>query len=307
MNARVLQAIKESAAVPSIPQVVSRFIEIMRDPDFSYDDLVKTLSSDPGTVSEILRVSNSALFGVRQKVVSLRHALTLLGPKRTRSLLLGRYLVDVMARKKLAALDMSYFWRRSLASSVIASRFAHVMMPNLLEEAFIAALLADIGIPILAEAMPDCYGTIAAEFKPYGKSPSPEREHKAVQATHGEVSAMVLAHWTLPSVVTSAVNLHQSPPKEGGDAGAVARLLKAADALGRLLCEIPREDEVVTVCGEATALVGVDMDVVTELLPTIERDIEELASALRIDVIPTNVYALITKTVQEKLIAPASF
>ncbi|MGD2110653.1 MAG: HDOD domain-containing protein, partial [Phycisphaerae bacterium] len=89
MKASVLETIKKSAAVPSMPQVVLRFLEIMQDPGFEYRDLVKVLSADAGTVSEVLRLANSALFGVRNKVVSLQQALTLLGPKRTRSLLLG--------------------------------------------------------------------------------------------------------------------------------------------------------------------------------------------------------------------------
>ena len=123
MNRTVIEAIKKSAAVPSVPQVVTRFLEIMQDPNFEYDDLVKVLSADAGTVSEILRLVNSALFGIRHKIVSLRQALTLLGPMRTRSLLVGRYLIDTMTRKEVEGLDMRYFWRRSLASSIIAARF----------------------------------------------------------------------------------------------------------------------------------------------------------------------------------------
>ena len=122
MNARILETIKKSAAVPSMPQVVLRFLEIMQDPEFDYKDLERVLATDPGTVGEVLRLANSALFGVRNKVVSIKQALTLLGPKRTRSLLLGRYLVDTMSHRKVAGLDMSYFWRRSLAASVVASQ-----------------------------------------------------------------------------------------------------------------------------------------------------------------------------------------
>ena len=94
MNAKVADAISKSAAVPSIPQVVTRFLEVIQDPNFDYDDVVKAIGADAGTVSEILRLANSALFGVSRKVTSLRQALTLLGPRRTRSLVLGRYLVE---------------------------------------------------------------------------------------------------------------------------------------------------------------------------------------------------------------------
>jgi HD-like signal output (HDOD) protein len=306
MNANILETIKESAAVPSMPQVVSRFLEIMQDPGFDYGDLVKVLSVDPGTVSEILRLVNSALFGVRQKIVSLRQALTLLGPKRTRSLLLGRFLVDTISQKQVTGLDMSYFWRRSLASSVVASRFAEAVSPRYRDETFIAALLADIGIPILAEAMPAQYEWIVSEYAPHGACVTPEQEQDAVEVTHAQVSAMVLAYWTLPESVTNAVNLQHSSNPGDGEAATVARILNASDRIAKLLCEIPDAEDVAVVCAEATAFVDVSLDTLVKLLPTIESDIEELADVLRIDVIPSNVYALIAKSIQEKLTSPAS-
>jgi HD-like signal output (HDOD) protein len=305
MNARVLETIKKSAAVPSMPQVVLRFLEIMQDPNFDYAELVKVMSTDPGTVSEILRLANSALFGVRNKVVSTKQALTLLGPKRTRSLLLGRYLVDSLSKKKVAGLDMGYFWRRSLASSVVASHFAEEVLPRQKDEAFIGALLADIGVPILAEAMPQKYAKIVARYAPLSTRITAEQELEAVEVTHSQVSAMVLAHWTLPDAVTAAVNLHQSNHPGEGPVGTVARILHAADRIGVLLCEIPNAETIVEVCHEATSFVGVDTSLLLQLLPTIEADIEELADALRIDVIPSHVYSLIAKTVQEQL-APAA-
>ena len=306
MKENILEMIKESAAVPSMPQVVSRFLEIMRDPGFEGRDLVKVLSTDAGTVSEVLRLANSALFGVRNKVVSLQQALTLLGPKRTRSLLLGRYLVDSMSKKRIAGLDMAYFWQRSLAASLIASQFAEVLLPHRRDEASIGALLADIGIPILAEALPEGYRPIVTEFKPRGKPKSGEEELETIEVTHGQVSAMVLAHWKLPEDVTNAVNLHQSSNPGDGDVATIARVLHASDKISTLLCELPEAEEVTTVCSEATAFIGVDVGILVRLLSTIESDIEEVADALRIDVIPSKVYELVAQTVQEQLTAPAA-
>ncbi len=307
MKASILETIKKSAAVPSMPQVVLRFLEILQDPNFDYSDLVKVLSTDPGTVSEILRLANSALFGVRNKVVSPKQALTLLGPKRTRSLLLGRYLVDTLSKKRVAGLDMSYFWRRSLASSVVASHFASSVLPRQKDEAFIGALLADIGVPILAEAFPPKYAKIVARYAPHSDPITPEEELDAVEVTHGQVSAMVLSHWTLPDSVASAVNLHQSSSPGVEGVATVARILNASDRIAMLLCEVPKAEAVADVCVQATALVGVDLSMFAQLLPTIEADIEELADALRIDVIPSHVYSLIAKAVQEKLTAVVTY
>ncbi|MGD2110609.1 MAG: HDOD domain-containing protein, partial [Phycisphaerae bacterium] len=299
--ASVLETIKKSAAVPSMPQVVLRFLEIMQDPGFEYRDLVKVLSADAGTVSEVLRLANSALFGVRNKVVSLQQALTLLGPKRTRSLLLGRYLVDAMSKKQINGLDMGYFWRRSVASSVIASHLAETVLPRRRDEASIGALLADIGIAILAEAIPDGYGSLVAQFKPRGSQLCADDELEAVEVSHGQVSAMVLSHWKLPDDVTRAVNMHQSMNPGEGEIATIARILNASDQIGRLLCELPDQDEVGPVCNDAVAFIGADVSSLLTLLPTIEKDIEELADALRIDVIPSDVYALIARSIQEQL------
>ncbi len=302
MNARVLETIKKSAAVPSMPQVVLRLLEIMQDPNFDYSNLVKALSTDPGTVSEILRLANSALFGIRNKVVSTRQALTLLGPKRTRSLLLGRYLVDALSTKKTASLDMSYFWRRSLASSIVAAHIAEALAPNQRDEAFIAALLADIGVPILAEALPDKYAPIIACYRPNSAPITAEDEQDAVEVSHAEVSAMVLTHWTLPESVAGAVNLHQSANPGTGPFATIARVLNAADRIATLLCETPEKTTISDICNSAVEFVGVEMSVLLKLLPIIEREIEELADALRIDVIPGNTYAIVAKTVQDELL-----
>ncbi len=301
MKASVLETLKKSAAVPSMPQVVVRFLEIMQDPNFAYNDLVKVLSADPGTVSEVLRLANSALFGVRHKVVALHQALTLLGPKRTRSILLGRYLVDAISSKKVTGLDMAYFWRRSLATSVIASRLADNLSPRLRDEVFISGLLADIGIPILAESFPKEYGPIAARFAPNATPVEPTEEQEAVELTHSEVSAMVLAHWSLPEEVTKAVNLHQSPTPGDGSHATIARFLNTADRLSKVLCELPDDSDIATPCAEAMAFVQADTALFLRLLPTIESDIEELAQALRIDVIPPDIYATISQNLQERL------
>ena len=302
MKASVIDAIKKSAAVPSMPQVVVRFLEVIQAPDFDYDELVKVMSTDPGTVSEVLRLANSSLFGISRKVTSLRHALTLLGPSRTRALVLGRYLVGAMSSKSTAGLDMSYFWRRSLASAVVGARFADRIVPRMRDDVFISALLADIGIPILAEAFPDTYASIVARYAPLGDAFTVQDELDAVGTTHAEVSSMVLTYWSVPDLVTRAVHMqHSTSPPDDAGSGTIARILNASDRIAEVLCEVPDVAVAANVCAEAAAFVGVEPVVLIDLLAEIETDIEELASILRIDVIPSNVYALIAKAIQSQL------
>jgi HD-like signal output (HDOD) protein len=300
MNAHVIESIRKSAAVPTIPQVVTRFLEVVQDPNFRYDDVVKVLSADAGTVSEILRLANSALFGLPREVTSLRQALTLLGPKRTRSLVLGRCLVDRLNDYPYGRLDKAYFWRRSLVGSVLSARFADALAPDLREEAFVAGLLADIGVAILANALSDAYDPVVSEYRPEGRHVSEDEERGFVGATHAEVSAMILSTWGLPDPVCTAVNLHQSLTVRSTDGPQrVARILNAADRVARLLCGSPDAAETARTCAEAAAFIQVDLPTLARIVEEIETDVEQLAAVLRIDVIPDAAYVRVTKAIPQ--------
>jgi HD-like signal output (HDOD) protein len=304
MNLHVLEAIKKSAAVPSVPQVVTRFMEVIQDPDFEYDDVVKVLSADAGTVSEILRLANSALFGLSGRVTSLRQALTLLGPKRTRTLVLGRCLVDQMSKYPSGTVDAAYFWRRSLVSAVLAARLADVVARDSREEAFVSGLLADIGVAILSNALGEQYDPIATRYRPEGLPFTDDEERECVGVTHAEVSAMVLAGWGLPETICKAVNLQQSVTvKPVDEATRIARILNAADRIAALLCEIPDPEISATTCAEAMAFISVDLKTLLSILDDIEKDVDELASILRTAVIPSSAYDLIAQSVQRQLTA----
>ena len=304
MNAAVLEKIKQSAAVPSMPQVVVRFLEVVQNPDFDYDDVVKVLSADAGTVSELLRLTNSSLFGLAGKVTSLRKALTMLGPKRTRSLVLGRCLVERMNSCPVGTVDVTYFWRRSLASAVLSARLAEVVLPRLREEAFISALLADIGVPILSETFQEQYEPVAVRYRPKGVPVTEDEERECVGVTHAEVSAMVLAHWGVPDTICKAVNLQQSlTVQPADDATRIARVINAADRVARLLCEIPDEQDACLTCAEAMAFINVDLEVLVRILGDVEHDVQELTAILHTDVIPSSVYQVIALAVQRQLSA----
>lgn len=305
MSPQTVEILRKTAVVPSMPQVVTRFLEVIQDQDFDYQDVVKVLSVDAGTVSEILRLANSALFGVSRKVTSLKQALTLLGPKRTRSVVLGRFLVDAMGKEKGGTLDAAYFWRRSLVCAVIAGRLAQATNPRLRDEVFLCGLLANVGITILDRAFPQEYQGFAQSFAPYGPGLIAEEEVAAVGASHAEVSELVLSDWSLPETMCRAVAHSHDDAITGDDDGSqMARIINSSDRIAKLLCEIPDVTQSVQTCTRAMEFVGVAPVELVKMLGEIEGEVEELASVLRIDVVPSSVYGTIAKAIQEKLSAP---
>jgi HD-like signal output (HDOD) protein len=287
--------------------VVTRFLELTQQADFEYDDLTELLGTDPGIASEILRLANSALFGVRRKVTSLKQALTLLGLKRIRSLVLSRYMVQSVGSGTKGGVDMGYLWRRSLASAVLAARLADALLPGQREEAFISTLLADIGVVILADALHQRYQPVAEHYRPCQPYDLTDLEHKAVGVTHADVTALVLEHWQLPELIVKAARLHHTWPLEEHLDERVAicsRIANGSCRIGKLLCEKPQPGQVASVCCQAMDLVGLEMSVLAGTLGKIESDIQELAEILRVDVIPSSAYEMISNEVQELISTP---
>lgn len=307
MDNAILDQLRRSAAIPSMPQVAARFLEIIQDPDFEYRDVVEVLSTDPGMTGEILRLANSPLFGVTRTITSLAQALTLLGLKRVRSLVLGRYIVDSIDKKKPADIDMAYYWRRSLTTAVLASHLAEAVAPKLREEAFTAGLLADIGVVILDESLPEQFQPIAQEYRPSGRFPLWDLETATLSLTHGVVSAMVLEDWRLPAVICEAVTRHSEPPlAEADESRPIARVVRSAECVGKFLCEEPADlDEAGAACIQAAAGISLDAQMLARILTEIEPQITEFASILRIKTGPSQVYGELAEKVRMLTTVPA--
>ncbi len=306
MDTTVFDPMKHSAAIPSMPQVAVRFLEIVQDPDFDYREVVEVLSSDPGTTSDILRLANSSLFGVTRKVTALPHAMTLLGIRRVRALVLGRYVVESIGQKGCASVEPAYYWRRSLTTAVLAARLADALTPDRREEAFIAGLLADIGIVILDEAIPKKYRAIAEQYKAGGNPDLAVTEKALLDTNHGQVSAAVLDRWKLPQAVCQAVRWHPWELKEQGK-DLLADIVGAADRVSKKLCEPPADiDAVVADCREIAHVLNLAPESLARCLMEIEQHITELSSLLRIDVIASQVYRLIASKLEEYLLQPVA-
>lgn len=307
MNASIQDIIQRSDAIPSMPQVVTRLLEITRDPEFKQSEVISLLSADAGVSSDILRLANSALFGVTREIGSLNQALTLLGIKRIRTLVMGRYMTDRVSSVATDLIDASYFWRRSLVTGVLAARFADQLIPRYREEAFMSGLLSQVGVVVLARAFPQKYGPVAKSYGPLQGKDFVQREIQAVGACHPEVSAMVLERWMLPQEMVEAIrHYHETAPDSvSEDVRTLSGIIGGASDIARLLCEVPDKETIASACTEAMSRVGLSTTVLQHVLGEIESDVTEFAEVLKIDVIPSRVYAIIADTISEQLVTAA--
>ena len=311
MNEEILDMVVRSAAVPTMPQVVTRFLELSGEENFKVKDLVAVLNTDPGISGELLRLTNSPLFGVIRKVTSLQQAMTLLGMKRVRSLVLGRYLTEGVGKTGRDDGDFSlgYYWRRSLSTAVLAAKFADHVATRYREEAFLGGLLADVGVVVMIETLSEQYAPIADHYSPMCADDFVQQERATFDLTHADVSALILDKWMLPPTVVEAVRYHHTPNiGEGVDEAActLARILSGAGRIAKLFCESPDKNAVVKICTRAMGTIGLDVSALQCALADIEKDIGEFAQLLHTDIIQSSIYARISQIIVEELAGEAA-
>lgn len=296
MNAAVQHIIESTDAVPSVPHIVTRLLDVTNDPNFKQADVVRVLSSDPGVASDILRMANSALFGGQVRTATLGDALTRLGVRRIRTLVISRAMIVGLSAAPTRSIDSSYYWRRSLATAVLASQAADRLKLALRDQAFIGGLLCDVGVVILARALPVDYAPIAELYGPHAGQHITQIELERLNVTHADVGAAAMTKWSLPEELITAIrNHHVAASTDTSPSGRLARALGACSEIARVLCESNTRQEAGAICRNGAAAIGLSGLDLREILQRVEKDIEELATILHVDVIASKVYKVIAE------------
>lgn len=285
MRQAVLEAIRTTAAIPAMPQAAARFLQLSAVKDCEYDDLVDVLSSDAAISGEVLRLANSAAFGVSRKIGSIKQAMVLLGLARLRCLVLTRYLVQHINKMACGALSLPYYWWRSITCAVISGQICQRIEPGLTEEGFVSGLLADTGVVVLAGAMPENYATIARDYEPLDGDCWVAREQHALGMGHAEVSAMMLERWQLPETIVEAVRHHHDGcmcDPEASRGQQIGSIVGAAESLCQFLCQPAGQSDPATACEEAMKRAGLNTEALCQILPTLEKHIDDYLSLLRL-------------------------
>ncbi|HPP14750.1 MAG TPA: HDOD domain-containing protein [Acetomicrobium flavidum] len=203
--------LKKVQNVPSLPQFVLLTLKKLDDERSSASDVASSLSKDQGLVVRVLRLANSAYYGIPRTITSVTEAVAILGFKTLRSIVLAASIYPFMAQsQKGYALDRGELWRHSLGVAYV-SRFIGSKLSGVdLEEAYLAGLLHDIGKIVLNEYVRYGY-SIISKIVEEKAIPFTEAEKEVLGFDHAEIGAMIIDQWALPEVYAMAAHYHHMP------------------------------------------------------------------------------------------------
>lgn len=208
MESKLAQFVNRIGDLPSMPAVAAKVITVVEDVNASADDLRAVIERDPALAARILKVANSSLFGFSRRIETLRHAITLLGFRSVKNLVLGASMKEAFKR---FGLTERLLWEHATRASAVAARLTdHPTLDVDREEAFTVGLLHDLGKIAFNNAAPEEYAQVVARVYNEGVS-FVEAEREAFGFDHAELGALVAEKWKLPPRLETAIRLHHTP------------------------------------------------------------------------------------------------
>ncbi len=217
--------------MPSLPVTVSKVLEVCNNPKTSPIDLDKVIQLDPVLMGRVLKLINSAYYGLGTQVTSLARAIIMLGINTVKNLALSTAVIDRFVDKgAFHALNMDGFWRHSLCVGVTAKHLAkrRGVEPTLIEEYFAAGLLHDIGKIPLNNALASEYVRTMA-LADHERIPLFLAEKRVLDLDHSEAGFVVAESWKFSGAIADAIAFHHTHESYHGDHGDVVRTVAIAN------------------------------------------------------------------------------
>ncbi len=203
-----LDQLLSEADVPTLPMVAQKLVELCRDENANFADFARVIEADPGLASRLLRVANSAYYGLRHKASTLERAITALGLKYVKSVSLGFHLATALNKFGASGIDMEDFWRHSVLRAVLARQLANHYCSARCQEAFLIGLLQDCGIPFLVQALGQEYAKLWHNTNNNSQASLYLLEHELFPFDHLAAAGIITQQWGLPKLLAHPICVH---------------------------------------------------------------------------------------------------
>ncbi|MGJ8454090.1 HDOD domain-containing protein [Pseudothermotoga sp. U03pept] len=197
--------------LPTPDPIVQRIVSVASDPDASAKDLAEVIKLDASLTVRILKLVNSAYYGLPRKIVALNEAIMILGFKTVRNIALSIFTYSsVLRNNRRSTVDHYQLWKHFLGTAVGSELLAQMIgYPNK-EELFISGLLHDIGKVALDYIFPEAFGAVTKLTKSL-KISFMQAEEKLNLPNHSVISGKMIEKWNLPELVVQSASGHHSP------------------------------------------------------------------------------------------------
>lgn len=206
----VRERVKKIDGLPVFPATHAEIMKLAKSENATSEALAEQIKLDPSLLATILKLVNSAYYGLRKKVDSLKVAVSLLGFEEIANLVMSAQVFQGLGGyKNKLGLDLKGFWRHSVGTGFVARSVAKKLQTES-ETAFLAGMLHDIGKVVLDRFFPDYYIQVMNLVKG-GEMSIGHAEEEVLGLTHAEVGGQLASEWKFSENLQNVIMYHHAP------------------------------------------------------------------------------------------------
>ena len=194
----------------SLPEVCLQVQNLADSPHTNSADIGEVIGQDPALTTRLLKLVNSAYFGLPSKVDTVSRAVNLIGIRELRNLTFAASAAEVFSGISSEQLDMAGFWQHSVYCGLLARHLSKHCNVLHAERLFTVGLLHDVGRLLMLMKLPEETGK-AEDLRMSSNREICDIERELVSFTHAEVGEALLSHWNLPENLCASVRYHHDP------------------------------------------------------------------------------------------------
>jgi HD-like signal output (HDOD) protein len=227
----IKHALGKLTAIATLPEVTSRIISTVEDPKSSAAQLHKIVSHDPALVTRILKVVNSAFYGLPGQIASVERAIVLLGLNAVKNIAVAASLGQMFRGVKLCeGFTAKDLWSHCVAVAVVSRELARQAKLPLADEAFLAGMIHDVGILVSLQIWPEPLRAVCEKAK-VSLEPFTSIETEIIGVDHQMLGKALAEKWQFPLACQLVAAHHHDPLSLTDGSRTLVGLVHIADTL----------------------------------------------------------------------------
>lgn len=225
-------ALARIGEIATLPEITSRIIAVVDDPKSTARDLHKIIKNDPALASRVLKVVNSAFYGLPGQVSEIDRAIVLLGLSAVKNIAISASISRLFKMQRLSDnFNARDLWRHSVAVAVATRQIACAIGKKpFAEEAFLAGLIHDLGLLVERQAFPDQLAQVI-NLTAGGNRLFTDVETEVIGTDHQAMGAALAAKWKFPRALQVALGYHHKIENLAEDMRLLPTMVYIADVL----------------------------------------------------------------------------
>ncbi len=207
LESRISKKLESIRDLPTIPIVISEVLSAIDNPNMSAYKLAQMIEKDQGLTARVLRVANSPFYGFSKRISTIDLAIGIMGFNAIKEIVLSLVIKRFFSKIASKVFDIKSFWHYGLFCASTSRVLARKLGYKIAGEAFVAGLMHDLGVLVIAEYFSEDFKKIKA-LTESGELDRIEAERVVLGCTHSDIGEWIAEKWNLPNQISRTIKLH---------------------------------------------------------------------------------------------------